>query len=108
MRTTFYITGLILCAVSCESNTYEEIFLNETLLEALEDSFAQSVPMCTDCAFEPYCGPDPVQHWGLHKDFLGRKPESEFCTRNMAIFKHLIGLMESDLFIKSLFTRWAQ
>lgn len=90
------------------NNTYEEIFLNETLLEALGDSFAQSVPMCTDCAFEPYCGSDPVQHWGLHKDYLGRKTESEFCTRNMAIFKHLIGLMEADPFIKSLFTQWAQ
>ena len=89
-------------------NTYEEIFLNETLLAALEESFTQSAPMCSDCAFEPYCGADPVQHWGLHKDFLGRKPESEFCSRNMAIFKHLISLMESDAYVKRLFTSWAQ
>lgn len=89
-------------------NSYEEIFLNETLLTAIEDSFAQSAPMCSDCAFEPYCGADPVQHWGLQQDFLGRKPESEFCNRNMAIFKHLISLMESDPFVKRLFTRWAQ
>ena len=89
-------------------NTYEEIFLNETLLEALEASFSFSVPMCTDCAFEPYCGADPVQHWGLQKDFVGRKTESEFCVRNMAIFKHLIKLMESDADIKRLFTTWAQ
>ncbi|CAN7740224.1 His-Xaa-Ser system radical SAM maturase HxsB [Variovorax sp. LjRoot178] len=89
-------------------NSYEEIFLHETLLSALEESFSQSAPMCADCAYEPYCGADPVQHWGLHKDFVGRKPESEFCTRNMAIFKHLISLMESDPYVKRLFTSWAQ
>lgn len=88
-------------------NSYEEIFLNETLLEALEDSFAQSVPMCTDCAFEPYCGADPVFHWGQHGDLVGRKPDSEFCQRNMSIFKYLIDSMESDKFVRTLFLRWA-
>jgi His-Xaa-Ser system radical SAM maturase HxsB len=88
-------------------NTYEEIFLNETLLEALEDSFAQSVPMCTDCAFEPFCGSDPVFHWGQHSDLVGKKPESEFCQRNMSIFKYLIDKMESDRFARSLFLKWA-
>jgi len=88
-------------------NSYEEIFLNETLLEALDDSFAQSVPMCTDCAFEPFCGSDPVFHWGQHRDLVGRKTESEFCQRNMRIFKYLIEKMESDRFVRSLFLKWA-
>lgn len=89
-------------------NSYEEIFLNDGLLTMLEDSFSNSVPMCTDCAFEPYCGADPVHHWGLHKDLVGRKPESDFCKRNMSIFKHLISLMEADPYVKRLFTAWAQ
>lgn len=88
-------------------NTYEEIFLNETLLQALEDSFAQSTPMCTDCAFEPFCGSDPVFHWGQHGDLVGRKTESEFCQRNMSIFKYLIDKMESDRFTRALFLKWA-
>lgn len=89
------------------SNTYREIFLSENLLEPLEESFAFSAPMCHDCAFEPYCGADPVFHWARYKDLIGRKPESEFCRRNMAIFKHLIGRMEEDLFVRRLFTKWA-
>jgi len=88
-------------------NTYEEIFLNETMLEALEDSFAQSAPMCTDCAYEPFCGSDPVFHWGQHGDLVGRKPDSEFCQRNMSIFKYLIDRMESDKFVRKLFMKWA-
>ena len=88
-------------------NSYADIFLSPKLIEPLEDSFAYSNPMCHDCAFEPYCGADPVFHWALYKDHVGRKPESEFCRRNMAIFRHLITLMESDPFVKRLFLRWA-
>ena len=88
-------------------NTYEEIILSDALLDALENTFTLSVPMCSDCAFEPYCGADPVYHHAIHKDIVGRKPESAFCQRNMAIFKHLIGLMRSDPQVKQLFLRWA-
>lgn len=88
-------------------NSYEEIFTSANLLEPLETSFAYSVPMCNDCAFEPYCGADPVFHYRVHGDFVGRKPESEFCFRNMAIFRFLIQKMETDIFAKQLFAKWA-
>jgi uncharacterized protein len=89
-------------------NSYEEIFLNPKLLDPIEESFAYSVPMCNDCAFEAYCGADPVFHHARHKDFIGRKPESEFCNRNMKIFKYVIGRMESDPYVKRLFMSWGQ
>lgn len=89
------------------TDSYEEIFGSEALLKPLEESFTLSAPMCTDCAYEPYCGAEPVYHHGIHKDFLGRKPDSDFCHRNMSIFKYLILRMEQDPFIKSLFMNWA-
>jgi len=88
-------------------NTYEEIFSSDALLTPLEESFALSAPMCSDCAYEPYCGSEPVYHHGIHKDFLGRKPSSDFCHRNMTIFKYLITRMEADPYIKNLFLSWA-
>jgi len=88
-------------------NTYEEIFGSEALLTPLEESFSLSAPMCSDCAYEPYCGSEPVYHHGIHKDFLGRKPDSDFCHRNMSIFQYLILRMEGDPFVKKLFINWA-
>ena len=88
-------------------NTYEEIILSDTLLDVLEDTYTQSVPMCSECAFEPYCGADPVYHHAIHKDVVGRKPESAFCQRNTAIFKHLIGLMRNDEQVRQIFLDWA-
>jgi len=88
-------------------NTYEDIMLSDVLLDTLEDSFTLSVPMCSDCAFEPYCGADPVYLHAIHKDVVGRKPESSFCHRNMTIFKHLIDLMRNDPEAKRIFMGWA-
>lgn len=88
-------------------DTFQTLFTNEVFLQALDESFAYSVPMCHDCAFEPWCGSDPVFHWGQQQDLVGRKPESEFCQRNMHIFKSLIRRMDEDPFVRRLFTRWA-
>ena len=70
--------------------------LSDALLDPLEESFALSAPMCSDCAFEPYCGADPVYHHATSGDFVGRKPVSAFCRRNMAIFKLLLERYEID------------
>lgn len=87
--------------------SYEEIMLSDKLLDVLEDSFTLSSPMCSDCAYENYCGSDPVYHHATQNDIVGRKPESDFCKRNMSIFKHLLELMETDDYCKKLFYKWA-
>jgi len=89
-------------------NSYEEIFLNDKLVSALHESFTLSAPMCSQCAFEPFCGADPVYHHAQHAgDCLGHKAESGFCGKNMAIFKYLVKMMEEDFFAKDLFLNWA-
>src|SRR5216683_8368730 len=86
---------------------YETIILSDALLTPLEESFAASAPMCSDCAFEPFCGSDPVFHHATFGDFVGRKPLSAFCGRNMAIFRRLITLMREDDEVRRIFVRWA-
>lgn len=95
------------CIGNVHSNSYEEIFLNDTLLEALESSFAASAPMCSWCAFEPYCGADPVFHHATQSDFVGKKPLSAFCNRNMSVFKGLVERMTSRPEVREIFERWA-
>ena len=86
---------------------YEDIILSDALLGPIEESFAASVPMCSDCAFEPFCGADPVFHHATQGDFVGRKPLSAFCGRNMSIFRRLITLMRNDDEVRRIFVRWA-
>jgi uncharacterized protein len=87
-------------------SSYRDIFLSDVLLSTLENSFTSSAPMCSDCAFEQWCGADPVFHHAMYGDVLGRKPESEFCKRMMGIFKYLLDVMQKDKEAKQIFMRW--
>lgn len=77
-----------------DNDLYEEIIGSDKLLDVLEQTMAESVPGCSECAFQPYCGSDPVFHHATQNDVVGNKPNSLFCYKNMEIFKHLIRLME--------------
>lgn len=89
-------------------DSYEAIVTSDHLLDPLDESFALSAPMCNDCAFEPYCGADPVYHHTVAGDYLGRKAESAYCTRNMGIFKLLLARYHSDTLTRDLFRSWAR
>lgn len=95
------------CLGNLHRDSYEEIMLSDALLDPLEQSFALSAPMCTDCAFEPYCGADPVFHHTTMGDFLGQKPLSAFHRRNEHIFKLLLGKYETDPQARETFLRWS-
>ena len=86
---------------------YEDIFLGDSLLDPIEKSFAPSTPMCSWCAFEPWCGSDPVFHHATQGDCVGKKPYSAFCGRNMAIFKGLVERMNDDPETRRIFEDWA-
>src|SRR5579875_1064212 len=89
-------------------NTWKEIFTSDALLDALEDSYTGSVPMCSECAFEPCCGADPVFHHATQGDIVGHKPTSVFCQRNMAIFRHLIKLLRRDVETRRTLMSWVR
>lgn len=90
-------------------NTYEEIIGNEFMLDSLEKSMSISSPQCSDCAFLPFCGSDPVYHLATQNDVVGNKQLSGFCKKNMGVFKHLISLLEdSDEETKNILRSWAR
>ena len=89
-------------------NSYADIFASPKLLDALEESFTLSAPMCSDCAFEPWCGADPVFHHAVFGDVLGRKPESDFCKRTMGAVHYLLETMRKDDDARDIFRGWVQ
>ena len=95
------------CLGNVHRNSYAELMLSDALLDPLESSFADSVPGCAWCAFEPYCGADPVFHHATQGDSVGKKPLSAFCNRNMAIFRGLITRMRERPAVREVFERWA-
>jgi len=88
-------------------SSYSEIMLSDQLLESLDQSFTTSAPMCSTCAFEPYCGADPVFHHATMGDPVGHKAFSDFCRRNMGIFSLILMRARDDAFTRRLLYRWA-
>ena len=86
---------------------YRTIMLSDALLDPIESSVAQSVPLCSDCAFLPYCGTDPLYHHATQGDAVGNRMTSGFCHRNMGVFRHLISRMEDSPVDKALLSNWA-
>jgi uncharacterized protein len=82
--------------------------LSEQLLQPLEQSLTMSVPMCSTCAFEPYCGADPVYHHATMNDFAGHKAMSGFCQRNMGVFTAVLRRARADSYARELLQSWAQ
>lgn len=68
---------------------YAETVTSDEFVEQLLQTMTEGVPMCCDCAFQPYCGADPVGHYREQRDSVGHKRRSEFCARHMGIFELL-------------------
>jgi len=90
------------------TNSYEEIFGGELLRALVASSCVESMPGCADCAFQTFCGADPVYNYGTQGDIVGHRPTSDFHKKNFAIIKHLLTLYHSDPAIEKIFWSWVQ
>ncbi|MBS0027490.1 His-Xaa-Ser system radical SAM maturase HxsB [Chitinophaga sp. 22321] len=87
-------------------NTYEEIFYGNKVAALSEVMTNESLPGCSECAFQAYCGVDPVFNHATQGDLIGHRPTSSFCQRNMEIIRYLIALMDKDKKIEKIFRSW--
>jgi uncharacterized protein len=87
---------------------YQTIFGGPALRALTNASCVETLPGCSECAFAPYCGSDPIWNWATQGDPIGHRPTSVFCAKNMGIIRHLLALWRGgDPFIQELFVRWA-
>lgn len=59
----------------------------ETVLSA---GVAEALPTCSDCAFVPMCGADPIDHYARQGNAIGHRPTSDFCRKQMGLFDLLL------------------
>jgi His-Xaa-Ser system radical SAM maturase HxsB len=91
-----------------DTHSYDAIFYGEKAMELAEVWLNESLPGCSECAFQPYCGSDPVHNHATQGSMAGYRPTSTFCQKNMEIIRYLIELMESDKRIKKVFESWVK
>jgi His-Xaa-Ser system radical SAM maturase HxsB len=89
-------------------DSYDALFGGDRLRALTNASCVETLPGCSECAFAPFCGADPVWNWATQGDPIGHWPTSQFCAKNMGIIRHLLMLWRSgDAFVQELFVKWA-
>jgi len=89
-------------------HSWEDLFLETPLLDIADRTMTEGLPGCSECAFQPWCGSDPVFHHSTQRDVVGHRPTSAFCRRNMEVIRHLVRLLEDDPESARILRRWAK
>ncbi|MBL3546667.1 His-Xaa-Ser system radical SAM maturase HxsB [Chryseobacterium sp. KMC2] len=87
-------------------NSYNEIFYGDLSLQISDVFSNESLAGCSECAFQTYCGADPVLNHATQGDMYGFRPSSIFCKKNMEIIRYLFDLMVKDKNNERIFKSW--
>lgn len=88
-------------------NSYEELFGGDAIRTLCSASVNESLPGCSDCAYQAYCGADPIFHHTTQGDAIGHRPTSDFCRQNTAIINELFRyILSGDREVMRIFWAW--
>lgn len=76
------------------TDSHAKIFLSPILRQLVAKSCLETMPGCYACAFQVFCGADPIRNYTLQGDIVGHRPTSDFCIRNKSIITFLLDLVE--------------
>lgn len=95
------------CVGNVARDTYKDLFYNPYLLEIIRNSCAESLPGCSHCAFQMYCGIDPVRNYVTQNDVMGHRPTSDSCLIHKEVIKYLFEIiLKNDPYYMDVFWSW--
>lgn len=78
---------------------------NNSLINTLASSFISENPGCDECAYQPYCGSDPMHHLSTQLDPVGDKSLSRFCSYQKSTFDIIFRLIDEKE-TSAILNRW--
>src|SRR5579883_1015394 len=89
--------------------THREFVSHPTVRAMAAASYLDSVPGCSDCAYNPYCGVCPIYNYVEQGDLFGKMPGSDWCRISMGVCDYLFGrLAREGEELKALLLKWAE
>ena len=70
------------------NDKYFDLIKGEKAQEISKYWSNESLPGCSDCGFQVYCGADPVYNHATQGDMIGFRPTNGYCNKNMEIIKN--------------------
>ena len=81
-------------------------FNNPATVNLISDTFLSTSPGCDECAYQPFCGADPLYHLSTQGDHIGDKSISFFCQLERYMFDHILELHETNDEANEVFLSW--
>ena len=76
------------------------------IAKTLKDSFLFALPGCSECAYQPYCGADPIHHLATQGDPIGNKSDSFFCNFQTLMYDLLFTMWHNSDDARKVFRSW--
>jgi len=87
-------------------NPYKDIFYGKKAKQISRHWSNESLPGCSECAFQIYCGADPVRNYVTQGNMTGFRPTNAFCKKNKEIIRFLFDLISENTIIEKVFWSW--
>ena len=88
-------------------NTYDELMNSKVCRAVCSKSITESLPSCSDCVYQPYCGVCPAVNYMLYQDLEEKTPNNYHCRINKGILDLIFTkLQEDDYAIRQILRSW--
>ena len=97
------------CLGNVYDNSYNDLVSNGICRTVCAASVVESIPTCTDCVYQPYCGTCPVVNYALEKDVIEKSPRGYRCRIYSGILDCIFGvLLGEDLDDINILKNWTK
>ena len=87
-------------------NSWKEILENDLISDISNSGVNDFVAGCDSCAYNIYCGSDPVHNYATQGDMYGFRPTSSFCKRNMGVLDIIFNKIDKEPETIKIFNSW--
>ncbi len=86
-------------------NDWASVLDHPTTRACVTASVLENQPMCSQCAYKPYCGVEPVFHYETQRSVFGQTPSSPWCVSHMGLFDAIFRRLR-DPGASAVFEEW--
>ena len=83
------------CLGNVASNSYKEIFSGEFLKNLIKKACVEVTPQCAYCAYQQYCGCDPIRNYLETGNELRNMARTPFCIKHKGIIDGIIDIIRN-------------
>ncbi len=89
------------------NDEYDKVFAGKIIRDIVYNSCVETMPICSECIYQQYCGADVIRNYLETGDLVGNRLNNDFCKRNKLILDYLFELLQkNDETLIDIFWAW--